>query len=121
VTAADASGTWRPYEVVDARGGVLALGARGRPVVEPELWPRLVVALALTKGGRYERVAQRVTELAPGVPLVLGELKVRPQLRDRLVPPLRSVQLIGVPVSGARLGRLGGDQLREVLEAIHCR
>jgi 16S rRNA (uracil1498-N3)-methyltransferase len=64
VTAADGRGAWRPYTVAAAtrRAGV-QLAAAGPPVREPELWPRLVVAFALTKGGKPELVVQKVTEL----------------------------------------------------------
>ncbi|HUF85239.1 MAG TPA: RsmE family RNA methyltransferase [Acidimicrobiia bacterium] len=63
VTAADGAGVWRPYVVTDAGRRELRLEACGAIAAEPELTPRLVVAFALTKGGKPELVVQKVTEL----------------------------------------------------------
>ncbi|HZP28619.1 MAG TPA: RsmE family RNA methyltransferase [Acidimicrobiia bacterium] len=63
LTAADGSGTWRPYVVARVEGAALELAACGEPCVEPELTPRLEVAFALTKGAKPETVVQQLTEL----------------------------------------------------------
>jgi 16S rRNA (uracil1498-N3)-methyltransferase len=63
LTAADGDGRWRPYAVVGVRPGALELHAQGALVVEPQLEPRLVVALALTKGMKPDLAVQKLTEL----------------------------------------------------------
>ena len=63
VTAADGRGGWRPYAVAEAGRAGVGMTAAGPTVHEPELWPRLVVAFALTKGAKPDLVVQKVTEL----------------------------------------------------------
>ncbi len=65
VTAADGSGAWRSYEVIEVATGRLTLEARGD--VQFSCEPRVAVSLAvaLTKGGLDEIVAA-VTELGVG-------------------------------------------------------
>jgi 16S rRNA (uracil1498-N3)-methyltransferase len=63
LTAADGTGAWRAYEVVGVAPGRLRLEARGGVRVEPELQPRVCVALALTKGRALDDVVAGVTEL----------------------------------------------------------
>jgi 16S rRNA (uracil1498-N3)-methyltransferase len=63
LTAADGDGRWRPYAVVRVRPGALELQAQGALVVEPQLEPRLVVAVALTKGTKPDLAVQKLTEL----------------------------------------------------------
>jgi 16S rRNA (uracil1498-N3)-methyltransferase len=63
VTAADGRGTWRRYEIESASSGRLVLRARSDRCVEPELVPRVVVAMALTKAGALDTVVARGTEL----------------------------------------------------------
>ena len=63
LTVADGEGLWRPYTVVGVRPGAVDLHAQGAPVVEPRLDPRLVVALALTKGAKPDLAVQKLTEL----------------------------------------------------------
>ncbi len=91
VTVADGSGRWRPYRVagigtVGATGGgggvgsaAVDLDATGPPAREPELWPRLAVAFALTKGDKPELVVQKLTEL--GVDRILPVLAERSVVR----------------------------------------
>jgi 16S rRNA (uracil1498-N3)-methyltransferase len=57
VTAADGSGAWRPYEIVAAHDGRLDLVAAGEVTLEPDVVPRLTVAVALAKGGLDDVVA----------------------------------------------------------------
>jgi 16S rRNA (uracil1498-N3)-methyltransferase len=63
ITAADGDGHWRPYTVVGVRPGAVDLHAQGAPIVEPQLEPRLVVALALTKAAKPDLAVQKLTEL----------------------------------------------------------
>jgi 16S rRNA (uracil1498-N3)-methyltransferase len=63
VTAADGTGAWRVYEIVDVAAGRLELLARGSALLEPELQPRLCVALALTKDRSLDDVVGGLTEL----------------------------------------------------------
>jgi 16S rRNA (uracil1498-N3)-methyltransferase len=63
VTAADGTGAWRRYEIVDVATGRLDLHATGSALVEPELRPRLCVALALTKDRALDDVVGGLTEL----------------------------------------------------------
>ena len=61
VTAADGAGAWRRYEIVASARGRLELAARGAVQHEPEVQPRVGLALALTKGGLDTAIA-RATE-----------------------------------------------------------
>ena len=63
VTLADGAGAWRRYEIESVGSGRLGLGARSGRFVEPEIVPRVVLALALTKAGALETVVTRCTEL----------------------------------------------------------
>jgi 16S rRNA (uracil1498-N3)-methyltransferase len=63
VTVADGAGSWRPYVIEAIASGVLQLRAEGPRVVEPELLPRVSLALALTKAGALDTVVARCTEL----------------------------------------------------------
>jgi 16S rRNA (uracil1498-N3)-methyltransferase len=63
VTLADGAGTWRRYEIEASGAGRLALGARSGRFVEPEIIPRVALALALTKAGALDTVVTRCTEL----------------------------------------------------------
>ena len=63
LTIADGHGRWRPYSVARVRPGAVDLHAQGAPVVEPQFDPRLVVALALTKGAKPDLAVQKLTEL----------------------------------------------------------
>jgi 16S rRNA (uracil1498-N3)-methyltransferase len=63
VTAADADGRWRPYEVAAVSGHTLDLVAVGDARPEPRGTPRIAVAFALTKGEKPERVVAQLTEL----------------------------------------------------------
>jgi 16S rRNA (uracil1498-N3)-methyltransferase len=74
VTLADGHGTWRRYEIESVTSGRLGLSARSARCLEPEIVPRVVLALALTKAGALETVVARCTEL--------GVAQVRP-LRTR--------------------------------------
>src|SRR5207244_10764896 len=56
-------GRWRPYAVARVRPGGVARHAEGAPVVEPQFDPRLVGALALTKGAKPDLAVQKLTEL----------------------------------------------------------
>lgn len=62
MTLADGSGRWRRYEITAAARGSIVVDARGDVEVEPDLTPRVAVALALTKGG-FDTVAARLTEI----------------------------------------------------------
>jgi len=63
ITVADGHGTWRRYDIESAGSGRLVLHARSDPCVEPEIVPRVVVAMALTKAGALDTVVARCTEL----------------------------------------------------------
>jgi len=63
VTVADGRGTWPRYEIESAPPGRLVLRARSDRCVEPEVVPRVVVAMALTKAGALDTVVARGTEL----------------------------------------------------------
>ena len=63
MTLADGAGTWRRYEIEEATPGRLRLGARGGRVSEPEIIPRVSLAVALTKAGALDTVVARCTEL----------------------------------------------------------
>jgi 16S rRNA (uracil1498-N3)-methyltransferase len=63
VTAADGRGSWRRYEIEAVASGRLRLAARGGSCAEPEIVPRVALAVALTKAGALDRVVARCTEL----------------------------------------------------------
>jgi 16S rRNA (uracil1498-N3)-methyltransferase len=63
LTAADGFGSWRRYEVEELAPGALRLGARSARCVEPEIIPRVALAVALTKAGALDTVVARCTEL----------------------------------------------------------
>jgi len=63
ITVADGAGQWRRYEIESVDAGSLRLRAVGAIVVEPELVPRVSLALALTKAGALDTVVARCTEL----------------------------------------------------------
>ena len=80
MTAADGSGTWRPYQVGEVRAsGVVGvrLGAVAEAEREPQLSPLLAVAFALTKGGKPELVVQKLTEV--------GVDRILPVVSDRSI------------------------------------
>ena len=52
VTLADGAGTWRRYEIESVAPGRLRLGARSDRFVEPEIVPRVALAVALDQGRR---------------------------------------------------------------------
>jgi len=62
ITAADGTGQWRRYELRVASRGHIAASACGPLESEPELLPRIAVAISLTKGG-LDATAARLTEL----------------------------------------------------------
>ena len=94
MTAADGSGAWRSYEVVEVATGRLTLEARGEIEVSAEPRVRVALAVALTKGGLDDVVAA-VTEL--GVTRVIPVQTVRTVVRwdrsraERAVTRLRAV------------------------------
>lgn len=94
VTAADGSGAWRSYEVIDVSTGRLTLEARGE--MEAGAEPRISVALAvaLTKGGLDDVVAA-VTELGATritpVQTVRTVVRWDPARAGKAVTRLRSV------------------------------
>jgi 16S rRNA (uracil1498-N3)-methyltransferase len=63
VTVADGTGRWRPYTVAAGGSGELRLLGSGAVQREPELWPRLTVAFALSKGTKPEAIVAGLTEL----------------------------------------------------------
>ena len=79
LTLADGRGAWRAYEVEAVSPGSLQLGARGELRAEPDLVPRVALAVALTKAGALETVVARTTELgvARVVPLRTRRCVVR--------------------------------------------
>ena len=79
VTAADADGTWRPYEISAVSGRTLDLVAVGDARAEPRLEPRVAVAFALTKGEKPERVVAQLTEI--GVDRILPVVARRSVVR----------------------------------------
>ncbi len=79
ITAADAAGRWRPYEIAAVTGPELALAALGAVRREPRRDPRVAVAFALTKGEKPERVVTQLTEL--GVDRILPVVARRSVVR----------------------------------------
>ena len=77
ITVADGAGTWRLYEIEAERAGGLRLGARSELTAEPEIVPRVSLALALTKAGALDTVVARCTEL--------GVARVTPVRAERCV------------------------------------
>jgi 16S rRNA (uracil1498-N3)-methyltransferase len=63
VTAADGAGSWRRYEIEAVEPGRLRLRASGERRREPEIVPRVELAVALTKAGALDTVVARCTEL----------------------------------------------------------
>jgi 16S rRNA (uracil1498-N3)-methyltransferase len=63
VTAADGNGGWRRYAIVGTEPGRLALAAETEIFSDPEPWPAVAVAVALTKGAKLETVVAQLTEL----------------------------------------------------------
>jgi len=90
VTAADGTGAWRRYAVVEAARGRVVLHAAAAPAVEPVLLPPLRIACALTKGDGPETVVRQVTEL--GADAVLPVLAARSVARW---PEARQAQALG--------------------------
>jgi len=93
MTLADGAGTWRRYEIESVAPGQLRLGARGDRVVEPEILPRVALAVALTKAGALETVVARCTELgvAGFIPIRTRRCVVRwtPAQAERAIARLR--------------------------------
>lgn len=63
VTAADGAGRWRRYTIAGAEPGRLTLRAESEVALDPEPWPAVSVAVALTKGAKLETVVAQLTEL----------------------------------------------------------
>jgi 16S rRNA (uracil1498-N3)-methyltransferase len=63
LTVADSAGAWRRYEIEAVESGRLRLGARSERFVEPEIVPRVGLAVALTKAGALDTVVAKCTEL----------------------------------------------------------
>jgi 16S rRNA (uracil1498-N3)-methyltransferase len=96
LTAADGGGRWRPYAVVGVRPGALELHAQGAREVEPKLEPRLVVALALTKGTKPDLAVQKLTELGvDGVTLLSTRRSVPRWSGSRVDAALTRLRRIG--------------------------
>lgn len=95
LTAADGFGSWRRYEVEEIAPGALRLGARSARHVEPEIVPRVALAVALTKTGALDTVVARCTEIgvARVVPVRTRRCVVRWDTKqaDRAVTRLRSI------------------------------
>lgn len=95
VTVADGYGSWRRYEVEEIASGRLRLAARGACRVEPEIVPRVALAVALTKAGALDTVVARCTELgvARVVPVRTRRCVVRwdHAQADRAVERLRAI------------------------------
>jgi len=95
VTVADGFGSWRRYEVEDVAPGALRLGALSARHVEPEILPRVALAVALTKAGALDTVVARCTELgvARVVPVTTRRCVVRWDRKqaDRAVARLRTI------------------------------
>jgi 16S rRNA (uracil1498-N3)-methyltransferase len=88
ITAADGSGAWRVYEVVELIDGGIRLEARGDIELEPAPVVGIAVAVALAKGG-LEDVVAATTEL--------GVTRITPLLTERTVvrwEPHRSARSI---------------------------
>jgi 16S rRNA (uracil1498-N3)-methyltransferase len=62
LTAADGTGDWRRYTIVDARAPALELAADGDVHREPELEPRIAVAVPVLKKG-LDGIVAALTEL----------------------------------------------------------
>ncbi len=95
VTVADGFGSWRRYEVEEVAPGALRLGARSAHHVEPEILPRVALAVALTKAGALDTVVARCTEIgvARVVPVRTRRSVVRWDAKqaDRAMTRLRSI------------------------------
>jgi 16S rRNA (uracil1498-N3)-methyltransferase len=77
VTVADGAGQWRRYEIESVDAGGLRLRAAGAILIEPELVPRVSLALALTKARALDTAVARCTEL--------GVTRVTPVYAERCV------------------------------------
>jgi 16S rRNA (uracil1498-N3)-methyltransferase len=106
VTAADGTGAWRAYEVVDGARGRVVLHATGGRALEPVLRPPLRIAVALTKGDGPETVVRHATEL--GVDAVLPVLAARSVARW---PETRRAQALG------RLRRIAAEAAAQARRA----
>jgi 16S rRNA (uracil1498-N3)-methyltransferase len=84
VTAADGAGSWRRYEIEGVETGRLRLSARGARRREPEIVPRVELAVALTKAGALDTVVARCTEL--------GVARITPVRAGRCVVQWNSAQ-----------------------------
>jgi 16S rRNA (uracil1498-N3)-methyltransferase len=80
VTAADGSGAWRPYTVVEVDPSGVVLDATAALDREPADPHRLAVAFALTKGDKPDLVVQKLTELGVDriIPVVAERSVSRP-------------------------------------------
>lgn len=63
LTAADGTGRWRRYVIERVARGHLWLRAEGPTLEEPELSPRVVVAIAITKASGLDRAVAGLTEI----------------------------------------------------------
>jgi len=93
MTLADGAGVWRRYEIEAVAPGELRLGARGDRIMEPEVVPRVGLAVALTKAGALDTVVTRCTELGAArfMPIRTRRCVVRwtPAQAERAVARLR--------------------------------
>lgn len=85
VTAADGVGKWREYSVDSSSRGTLSLRAKSSVRIEPRLQPQLAIAFSLTKGGKPDAVAARLTELGVDrlMPVIAARSVVRWKSTDR--------------------------------------
>src|SRR5690349_12284213 len=79
ITASDGDGRWREYCIDTTSRGSLSLRAQSDVRMEPSLDPTLAIAFALTKGGKPDTVAARLTEL--GVDRLLPVIAARSVVR----------------------------------------
>jgi len=79
LTAADGTGAWREYAVIESAKASVRAGALGPARSEPKLAPSLTVAFGLTKGEKPEYVVQKLTEL--GIDVIVPLMTSRSVLR----------------------------------------
>jgi 16S rRNA (uracil1498-N3)-methyltransferase len=113
ITVADGAGAWRLYEIEAERAGGLRLGARSELTAEPEILPRVSLALALTKAGALDTVVARCTEL--------GVARVTPVRAERCVVRWDEAQTARALTRMRAAARAAAEQSRRaVLPAIEA-
>ena len=107
ITVGDGEGRWREYDIESTSPGTLRVRASSDLRVEPELTPRLSIALTPTKGGRPDAIAAHLTELGVDrlLPVVSARAVVRWRRDDR-APIDRLTRIVREAAMQCRRARL---------------